>query len=240
MGQIKTDYIKKLPVTFPKVFVETGTFLGGIPLMSLVDKSFDDWDKMYTIELSEECCKIASTRYKLYEELGKSHDFKEQWSKDEDKDFNDREKYFDGKLHLLQGDSSDRLKDVLDEVDERCAFWLDAHAGAKDLYTRGEVDCPLLEELNIIKDHKIKEHLIAIDDAHLFGETEYKNGEIVCDYSKITRERVEGIIKSINPKYTIEYHQPYGQLMLVAYVEAMIDDGGTWWKNSKTEIGEAK
>ena len=66
MGQIKTEYIKKLPTDFPNVFVETGTFLGGIPLMSLVDKSFDNWNKMYTIELSEKCCKIASTLYKLY------------------------------------------------------------------------------------------------------------------------------------------------------------------------------
>ena len=65
MGQIKTNYIQALPVTFPKIFVETGTYLGGIPLMSLVDKSFDEWDKMYTIELSEECCRITSTRYKL-------------------------------------------------------------------------------------------------------------------------------------------------------------------------------
>lgn len=230
MGQIKTDYIQSLPVTFPKIFVETGTYLGGIPLMSLVDKSFDEWDKMYTIELSEKCCKIASTRYKLYEELGKEHDFEEKWSGEEDKDFSDRESYFNNKLHLLHGDSSERLKDVMDEVDERCAFWLDAHAGAKNLYTKGKIDCPLIQELEIIKNHHIKDHLIAIDDAHLFGEKEYKDGKLVCDYSKITKEKVEDIIKSINPEYTIEYHKPYGQLMLVAFTEPMIDDGGDWWK----------
>ena len=78
MGQIKTDFIQSIPVTFPKTFVETGTYLGGIPLMSLVDKSFEKWDKMYTIELSEKCCKIASTRYKLYEELGIEHNFEEK------------------------------------------------------------------------------------------------------------------------------------------------------------------
>ena len=230
MGQIKTDYIESLPVTFPKTFVETGTYLGGIPLMSLVDKSFEKWDKMYTIELSEKCCKIASTRYKLYEELGIDHNFEEKWSDEEDKDFNNRKSYFDDKLHLLQGDSSDRLKDVMDEVDERCAFWLDAHAGAKNLYTRGKVDCPLIEELEIIKNHHIKDHLIAIDDAHLFGEKEYKNGKLVCDYSNITREKIEDIIKSINSDYIVQYHQPYGQLMLVAYVEPLIDNGGDWWK----------
>ena len=122
MGQIKTDYIQSLPVTFPKIFVETGTYLGGIPLMSLVDKSFDEWDKMYTIELSEKCCKIASTRYKLYEELGKEHDFEEKWSSEEDKDFSDRESYFNDSLHLLHGDSSERLKDVMDEFLKNVPF----------------------------------------------------------------------------------------------------------------------
>ena len=231
MGQIKTDYIKKISTDFPKIFVETGTFLGGIPLMSLVDKSFDDWTKMYTIELSEKCCKIASTRYKLYEEFGKGHDFKEQWSKEEDNNFNNRETYFNDKLHLLHGDSAERLKDVLDEVDDKCAFWLDAHAGAKGAYARGEVDCPLIQELELIKSHHIKDHVIAIDDAHLFGQKQMKDGEIVCDYSKITKEVVGNMIKSINKDYIIDYVQPYGQLMLVAYISSdNVSDTSTWWK----------
>ena len=231
MGQIKTDFIESLPTEKPDVFVETGTYLGGIPLMMMVDKSFEAWNKLYTIELSERCCKIASTRYKLYEQLGINHNFQEKWSDEEDNDFFDRESYFSGKLNLLHGDSGSRLKDVLNEVDERCAFWLDAHAGSKELFARGEVDCPLIQELTLIGNHHIKDHFISIDDAHLFGQVQYKNGKVICDYSEITEERIGKIIKDINSDYTIEYKSPYGQLMLIAYVKEkdIIGQETTWW-----------
>lgn len=232
MGQIKTDFIESMLMVKPSVYVETGTYLGGTALMTLVDKSFDRWDKIYTIELSEKCCKIASTRYKLYEKFGVDHDFKEQWSSDEDSEFQDRKSYFDGKLNLLHGNSPDRLKDVLNEADQRCAFWLDAHAGSKELFARGEVDCPLIGELESIREHHIKDHFIAIDDVHLFGEKQSKDGVVICDYSDITQERVEEIIKSINSDYTIEYPRPYGQAMLIAYVKHIspVISASTWWQ----------
>jgi hypothetical protein len=233
MGQIKTEFIETLPVVKPNIFVETGTYLGGTALMALVDKSFDRWDKIYTIDLSEKCCKISSTRYKLYEKFGINHDFKEQWSGEEDTEFYDRESYFDGKLNLLHGDSSIRLMDVLNEVDQRCAFWLDAHAGGKELFARGEIDCPLINELGVINEHPIKDHFIAIDDVHLFGQKQSKDGKVICDYTEITQERVEGLIKKINSDYVIEYPKPYGQLMLTAYVKDATPDipTSTWWQD---------
>ena len=51
----------------PKVFVETGTFMGGIPHRMLeTNGNFNPFDKLYTIELGEEICKVASNRYKLF------------------------------------------------------------------------------------------------------------------------------------------------------------------------------
>ena len=234
MGQIKTDFIESLSITKPNIYVETGTYLGGTTLGTLIDKSFNRWDKLYTIELSEKCCKIASTRYKLYEKFGIEHYFNDgeiDTVDKEDSDFLDRMSYFNGKLNLLHGDSSNRLKDILNEVDERCAFWLDAHAGSKELFARGEVDCPLIKELQTISEHHIKDHFIAIDDVHLFGQVQYKNEEVICDYSTITQERVEDIIKSINSNYTIEYKKPYGQLMLIAYIKEVnkVGTGSNWW-----------
>ena len=55
----------------------------------------------------------------------------------------------------------------------------------------------------------------------------------MCDYSKITKEKIEEIIKSINPEYTIEYPSPYGQLMLVAYVKKLDVIGNDWWKEKE-------
>ena len=48
------------------VFIETGTFKGGIPQRMLEDGSFGQWTKIYTIELNLEMCKIASKRYSLF------------------------------------------------------------------------------------------------------------------------------------------------------------------------------
>ena len=54
----------------PKIFVETGTYKGGVAHQIIertkkLDKCFDHY---YTIELSEDICKCASRRYKYIEE----------------------------------------------------------------------------------------------------------------------------------------------------------------------------
>ena len=92
--------------------------MGGIPLAMLIDGTFKKWEKLYTIELSESSCGIASTRYKSYEEKGEDYNFNLNFSEEKDKNFKDRQSYFNGKLNLLPGDSGVRLKEVLDEVEE--------------------------------------------------------------------------------------------------------------------------
>jgi hypothetical protein len=157
-------------------------------------------------------CKIASKRYSLYEE-GKPFD---RDTDEKDETFNGRKEFFDGKLVLVQGDSAEKLNEVLSEINEPCVFWLDAHAGAKEGYARGEVDCPLIQELEAISKHSIKNHVITVDDASLLGQVQYNNGEVVCDYSDITKERVESILNNINPKFSVSYPSPFNQLMLVS------------------------
>ena len=52
----------------PKIFIETGTFKGGIPHRMLETYgTFDPFEKIYTIEIDEDICKVASKRYKLFE-----------------------------------------------------------------------------------------------------------------------------------------------------------------------------
>ena len=127
MGHITTEYINTLSKDKPSVFIETGTFKGGIPQLMLEDGTFNQWEKIYTIELNEEMCKIASKRYSLYE-AGQPFD---RDTDEKDETFNGRKEFFGGKLVLIQGDSGKKLKDVLSEINEPCVFWLDAHAGAK-------------------------------------------------------------------------------------------------------------
>jgi len=49
---------------------------------------------------------------------------------------------------------------VLKETNDRCLIWLDAH---------GKRGTPILEELDIIFNDKIKDHVILIDDAYDFS-----------------------------------------------------------------------
>ena len=75
----------------------------------------------------------------------------------------------DPKIFLFQGDSGDRLRDILDMVgDRRCLFWLDAHYSRGDT-ARGSEDTPVLRELHAITRHSRKDHVILVDDARCFG-----------------------------------------------------------------------
>jgi hypothetical protein len=69
-------------------------------------------------------------------------------------------------IHLLFGNSALQLKNVIEELNQPALFWLDAHwCGG---LTYGDDDpCPLLDEINIIKQSS-HSHIIMIDDARFF------------------------------------------------------------------------
>lgn len=226
MGHITTEYINTLSDEIPHIFIETGTFKGGIPQRMIEDGTITQFQKVYTIELNPEMCKIASKRYSLFE-AGETFDTN---TDEKDESFKDRKEFFDGKLVLIQGDSSKKLKEVLDEVDgEPCVFWLDAHAGAKEGYVSGEVDCPLIQELEVIKNYSNKKHIIAIDDADSLGNQQMKDGKVVCDYSHIKTGDVKKLLRDINKNFKIDYPSPFGQLMVTAVDNNTEVVGSNWW-----------
>lgn len=67
-------------------------------------------------------------------------------------------------IELVQGYSGHRLLSVLDSVPGRAVIWLDAHHPSND-----EHECPLLEELNHIRQCN-REHIVLIDDAHYIAQ----------------------------------------------------------------------
>lgn len=115
-------------------FVETGTHMGETIL-----RFIDDFDKLYTIELSDH----------FYNEFN-------------NKNYN-REK-----IKSILGDSSEMLKQVIDELNGNTVFFLDGHYSSGNT-ARGIKDCPLLEELSIINSYFKHEALVIIDDLRLFG-----------------------------------------------------------------------
>jgi hypothetical protein len=137
--------VKKIAVkTFAKqygirVFVETGTYLG-----DMVAAVNTDFDKIYSIELSEDLYKQAMKRF-----AGFKH------------------------ITIVHGDSAKVIPEILRCIETPCLFWLDGHYSA-GVTARGEKETPILEELGNICDHPIKNHVTLIDDARLFvGENDY-------------------------------------------------------------------
>ena len=220
LPEIYKSIVQDANKQLPKVFIETGTYKGGVPHQIIektqtLDECFDHY---YTIELSEDICKCASRRYKYIEEYKYNPPFDKLHTNELDNRFKKSQSYFNNRLTLINGDSAIELKNVLENLDEAACFWLDAHSGAQQ-YAKGNQDVPLLTELDHIKNHHIKDHIIAIDDAHLFGKRQVnKKGEVVCDYTDVSYERVENKILEINPNYDVGIYAPYSMEMIIAFI----------------------
>ena len=78
----------------------------------------------------------------------------------------------DGHVHVVQGNSAERLPEVLAAVREPAPFWLDGHYSGGDT-ARGDKETPLLEELAAIRRHGVRGHVIPIDDARCLGQGDY-------------------------------------------------------------------
>jgi hypothetical protein len=71
------------------------------------------------------------------------------------------------KVTLLHGDSGARLPEVLRELDRPALFWLDAHYSGPAT-ARGVIDSPIVAELNAIRAHPVRGHVVLIDDMRCF------------------------------------------------------------------------
>jgi hypothetical protein len=148
------DLFKKNKSDYP-YFVETGTYMGETIL-----RFIDDFEKSYTIELSE--------------------NFFNQFN---EKDYNR------DKLKSILGDSSKKLKEVIDEIYGNTIFFLDGHFSQCGT-AKGEKDVPLFEELKIINNFFKYECLIIIDDLRLFGTN---TGE---DWTSVSKENLLKILEN--------------------------------------------
>jgi hypothetical protein len=120
-----------------KVFVETGTYLG-----DMVASMLDDFERIYSIELSREIHRQTAKRFS-----GQRH------------------------VTLLNGDSAEILPELLASIDQPCLFWLDAHYSA-GFTAMGVTETPIEKELSLIFEHPMADgHVIIIDDARHFTGT---------------------------------------------------------------------
>ena len=124
-----------------KVFVETGTLFG-----DTVEFLKNEFDRIYSIELSTELARKAAERF-----------------------------VDDGKITILQGNSGRVLFDLVDRLDATTLFWLDGHysgefqEGNEQIKTAKDLlNTPILQELTAILRRGLGENVILIDDARLF------------------------------------------------------------------------
>ena len=111
------------------------------------------------------------------------------------------ERYKDNpKVVMCFGDSGSVLPELLNSINELCTFWLDAHWSTGEAEPlEGVSKCPILEDLRAIARHKIRSHIIMIDDMRYF-----KNGGIAQWYNIKLGDIME-VIMNINPEYFIAF-----------------------------------
>lgn len=96
-------------------------------------------------------------------------------------------------VFIAEGDSKSVLWDIIKNMNKPITFWLDAHVYPP---IKNKKNCPLIEELEQIKRHPIKNHKILIDDMHCCGTAAF-------DY--LTRENLIEKIKEINSNYIVKF-----------------------------------
>jgi len=91
-----------------------------------------------------------------------------------------------GRVTLIQGDSAKALLKLLEEIEERCTLWLDAHHSPL-----ASMPTVLMPELAALAKHVRNDHTILIDDVRLF------------DGWGLTIADVSAALRRINPDYII-------------------------------------
>lgn len=74
-------------------------------------------------------------------------------------------------IEIIRGDSAQVIHEILAKLQVPAIFWLDAHSMHTAGTARGEVETPILQEVEGILGHFIRRHVILIDDARFFNGT---------------------------------------------------------------------
>ena len=109
-------------------------------------------------------------------------------------------------IHILQGDSSKVLPELLDKIKKPCLFWLDAHYSG-GVTAKGNLNTPIIIELKSIFSHQINDHVILIDDARCFtGEEDYPTIKALKDF--VVKERPKWVFEVKNDIIRIHEYIP--------------------------------
>lgn len=129
-----------------------------------IDSQRKNFEQIYSIELSEKYYTLAVNKFKPYKNIT-----------------------------IIHGDSGKELYLLVPTLTKSAIFWLDGHYSSGDT-AKGDIDCPILEELNAILNNSEYNHSILIDDARLFNGTN--------DYPEINY--LKEFVAALNSNYIME------------------------------------
>jgi hypothetical protein len=145
---VKQEVIREFRKNFSiNILVETGTFRG-----EMVYAQRNTFNKIYSIELSEELHKIADIRLKQL-----------------------------SNINLLRGDSSEVLKHIISEIEEPAIFWLDGHYSGFET-AKGDFVTPVKKELESILTDNKKHFILIDDARLFTGKDDYPTLQEIKDY----------------------------------------------------------
>ncbi len=144
-----------------KTLIETGTYMG-----DMVAAQKNNFDTIYSIELSKQFWQRASIRFKKYPHI-----------------------------KIVYGDSGKVLYHLTKDLTTPAIFWLDGHYSAGHT-AKGEKECPILEEIDAITKNAAFKHILLIDDARLFtGNNDYPTLNYLTNYLKSKHSGYEIAVK---------------------------------------------
>ena len=141
-----------------KTLVETGTQYGDTAYLFR-----DEFDTIYTIELSSSLAAMARKRFRPFPHI-----------------------------QVIEGDSGQKLAELLPRLRSKALFWLDGHYSA-GLTARGSKDCPIYAELHSIASLCKVPFVVLIDDARCFGNDR--------DYPSL--QELKNFVGELMPAYTM-------------------------------------
>jgi len=190
-------FVQELLPFVNDVFVETGTFKGDT-IYEVNNNNICRPSKIISIELSDVFFAECKKRF-------------------ED----------NSNITIFKGNSKYDLYNVIKDIPDKITFWLDSHwSGTTDVGCDPVTVCPVLEELDQIKNHTLNTHTIMIDDIRLMNDSNSKEQGF-----PVNKDQIIAKLYEINPNYKIKYVDDFTAKndVLVAYIET---------KNNLTDIIE--
>ncbi len=156
--------IKQLIITnYVKKYKYNTLIETGTYFGEMINAQRDNFKKIYSIELSCDLYQKAKNRFQTF-----SH------------------------IELINGDSGEKIKQILQQLNEPAVFWLDGHY-SEGITAKGNKNTPIVEELLHITMHPYP-HIILIDDARMFnGNEDYPTIEKIKEI--ISKNRVIDFFK---------------------------------------------